>query len=86
MTNYVYQYQWFYKLKSAVMRIDFSFNREKSLHMYNLFFLKLSENILSYKKPKKTKQQQHKHKNTQKGHRKKASNVNFLFFIIFNGL
>lgn len=53
MTNYVYQYQWFYKLKSAVMRIDFSFNREKSLHMYNLFFLKLSENILSYKKPKK---------------------------------
>lgn len=36
------------------MRIDFSFNREKSLHMYNLFFLKLSENILSYKKPKKT--------------------------------
>lgn len=36
------------------MRIDFSCNREKSLHMYNLFFLKLSENILSYKKPKKT--------------------------------
>lgn len=35
------------------MRIDFSFNREKSLHMYNLFFLKLSENILSYKKQKK---------------------------------
>lgn len=35
------------------MRIDFSCNREKSLHMYNLFFLKLSENILSYKKPKK---------------------------------
>lgn len=66
MTNYVYQYQWFYKLKSAVMRIDFSCNREKSLHMYNLFFLKLSENILSYKKPKKTKQQQHKHKKTPK--------------------
>lgn len=45
------------------MRIDFSFNREKSYHMYNLFFLKLSENILSYKKTKKTtKQQQHKHK------------------------
>lgn len=37
------------------MRIDFSCNREKSLHMYNLFFLKLSENILSYKKPKKNK-------------------------------
>lgn len=37
------------------MRIVFSCNREKSLHMYNLFFLKLSENILSYKKPKKTK-------------------------------
>lgn len=35
------------------MRIDFSCNREKSLHMYNSFFLKLSENILSYKKPKK---------------------------------
>lgn len=52
MTNYVYQYQWFYKLKSAVMRIDFSCNREKSLHMYYLFFLKLSENILSYKKTK----------------------------------
>lgn len=67
------------------MRIDFSFNREKSLHMYNLFFLKLSENILSYKKPKK-KQNNNNTKNTQKGHRKKASNVNFLFFIIFNGL
>lgn len=37
------------------MRIDFSCNREKSLHMYNLFFLKLSENILSYKKNKKTR-------------------------------
>lgn len=35
------------------MQIDFSCNREKSLHMYNLFFLKLSENILSYKKQKK---------------------------------
>lgn len=57
MTNYVYQYQWFYKLKSAVMQIDFSCNRGKSLHMYNLFFLKLSENILSYKKPKKQQQQ-----------------------------
>lgn len=72
MTNYVYQYQWFYKLKSAVMRIDFSFNREKSLHMYNLFFLKLSENILSYKKPKKTKQQQHKHKKHPKRTQKKS--------------
>lgn len=57
------------------MRIDFSCNREKSLHMYNLFFLKLSENILSYKKPKK-KQNNNKNntntKNTQKGHRKKS--------------
>lgn len=35
------------------MWIDFLFNREKSLYMYNLFFLKLSENILSYKKLKK---------------------------------
>lgn len=35
------------------MQIDFSCNRGKSLHMYNLFFLKLSENILSYKKTKK---------------------------------
>lgn len=35
------------------MRIDFSCNRDKSLHMYNFFFLKLSENILSYKKNKK---------------------------------
>lgn len=69
------------------MRIDFSCNREKSLHMYTLFFLKLSENILSYKKPKnKTKQQQHKHKKHPKRTQKKASNVNFLFFIIFNGL
>lgn len=50
------------------MRIDFSCNRGKSLHMYNLFFLKLSENILSYKKPKKKtkQQQQHKHKKTPK--------------------
>lgn len=54
------------------MRIDFSFNREKSLHMYNLFFLKLSENILSYKKPKKTKQQQHKHKKHPKRTQKKS--------------
>lgn len=70
------------------MRIDFSCNREKSLHMYNLFFLKLSENILSYKKPKKKQNNNNNTntKNTQKGHRKKASNVNFLFFIIFNGL
>lgn len=70
------------------MRIDFSCNRGKSLHMYNLFFLKLSENILSYKKPKKTtkQQQQHKHKKHPKRTQKKASNVNFLFFIIFNGL
>lgn len=70
------------------MRIDFSFNREKSLHMYNLFFLKLSENILSYKKPKKkNEQQQHKHKKHPKRTQKKASNVNFSFiFFIFNGL
>lgn len=70
------------------MQIDFSCNREKSLHMYNLFFLKLSENILSYKKPKKKKQQQqHKHKKHPKRTQKKASNVNFLFlFFIFNGL
>lgn len=69
------------------MQIDFSCNRGKSLHMYNLFFLKLSENILSYKKPKKKKNNNNTNtKNTQKGHRKKASNVNFLFFIIFNGL
>lgn len=54
------------------MRIDFSFIREKSLHMYNLFFLKLSENILSYKKPKKTKQQQHKHKKHPKRTQKKS--------------
>lgn len=69
------------------MRIDFSCNREKSLHMYNFFFLKLSENILSYKKQKtQTKQQQHKLKKHPKRTQKKASNVNFLFFIIFNGL
>lgn len=73
------------------MRIDFSCNREKSLHMYNLFFLKLSENILSYKKPKKKleqqqQQQQHKHKKHPKRTQKKASNVNILFFFIFNGL
>lgn len=68
------------------MQIDFSCNRGKSLHMYNLFFLKLSENILSYKKPKKKNNNNTNTKNTQKGHRKKASNVNFLFFIIFNGL
>lgn len=67
------------------MQIDFSCNREKSLHMYNLFFLKLSENILSYKKPKK-KTKQHKLKKHPKRTQKKASNVNFLFFIIFNGL
>lgn len=58
------------------MQIDFSCNREKSLHMYNLFFLKLSENILSYKKPKKTtkqqQQQQHKHKKTPKKDTKKS--------------
>lgn len=67
------------------MRIDFSCNREKSLHMYNLFFLKLSENILSYKKPKKKleQQQQHKHKKHPKRTQKKASNVNFLFFFLF---
>lgn len=73
------------------MRIDFSCNRGKSLHMYNLFFLKLSENILSYKKPKKKPKNNNNNNNTNtkkhpKRTQKKASNVNFLFFIIFNGL
>lgn len=81
MTNYVYQYQWFYKLKSAVMRIDFSCNREKSLHMYNSFFFKWK-----YTKLQKTTKKQNNNntntKNTQKGHRKKASNVNFLLFLM----
>lgn len=70
------------------MRIDFSCNREKSLHMYNLFFLKLSENILSYKKPKKKleqQQQQHKHKKHPKRTQKKASNINFSFLLFLMG-
>lgn len=54
--------------------------------MYNLFFLKLSENILSYKKPKKTKQQQqHKHKKHPKRTQKKASNINFSFLLFLMG-
>lgn len=65
------------------MRIDFSCNREKSLHMYNLFFLKLSENILSYKKPKKKPKNNNNNntntKNTQKGHRKKLVMSTFHF-------
>lgn len=53
--------------------------------MYNLFFLKLSENILSYNKPKKNKQQNNNNnntntKNTQKGHRKKLVMSTFYFF------
>lgn len=67
------------------MRIDFSFNREKSLHMYNLFFLKLSENILSYKKPKKTKQQQHKHKKHPKRTQKKLVMSTFYFLLFLMG-
>lgn len=69
------------------MRIDFSFNREKSLHMYNSFFLKLSENILSYKKPKKnnkttTTQTQ---KTPKKGHRKKLVMSTFYFLLFLMG-
>lgn len=66
------------------MRIDFSCNREKSLHMYNFFFLKLSENILSYKKPKK-KQNNTNSKNTQKGHRKKLVMSTFYFLLFLMG-
>lgn len=61
------------------MRIDTQFLgasfREigKTLHMHNLFFLKLSENILSNKR-----------KPHKKGHRKKlvVSNL-FIFFVYF---
>lgn len=69
------------------MRIDFSFNREKSLHMYNLFFLKLSENILSYKKPKKPNNNNNNTntKNTQKGHRKKLVMSTFYFLLFLMG-
>lgn len=67
------------------MRIDFSCNREKSLNMYNFFFLKLSENILSYKKPKKTKQNNTNSKNTQKGHRKKLVMSTFYFLLFLMG-
>lgn len=72
------------------MRIDFSFNREKSLHMYNLFFLKLSENILSYKKTKKNKktnqqQQQHKHKKHPKRTQKKLVMSTFYFLLFLMG-
>lgn len=71
------------------MRIDFSCNREKSLHMYNLFFLKLSENILSYKtkKQNKTKQQkqQHKHKKHPKRTQKKLVMSTFYFLLFLMG-
>lgn len=68
------------------MRIDFSCNRENSLHMYNLFFLKLSENILSYKKPKKKKNNNNTNtKNTQKGHRKKLVMSTFYFLLFLMG-
>lgn len=70
------------------MQIDFSCNREKSLHMYNLFFLKF-ENILSYKKPKKTQQNNNNNntntKNTQKGHRKKLVMSTFYFLLFLMG-
>lgn len=67
------------------MRIDFSFNREKSLHMYNLFFLKLSENILSYKKPKKNQQQQQQHKHKKHPKRKKLVMSTFYFLLFLMG-
>lgn len=67
------------------MQIDFSCNREKSLHMYTLFFLKLSENILSYKKPKKTNNNNNNTKNTQKGHRKKLVMSTFYFLLFLMG-
>lgn len=44
----------------------------------------LSENILSYKKQQKNKTTTTQTQKTPK--KEKASNVNFLFFIIFNGL
>lgn len=46
----------------------------------------LSENILSYKKQQKNKTTTTQTQKTPKKDTEKASNVNFLFFIIFNGL
>lgn len=71
------------------MQIDFSCNRGKSLHMYNLFFLKLSENILSYKNPPQKNNNNNNNitntKNTQKGHRKKLVMSTFYFLLFLMG-
>lgn len=65
------------------MRIDFSFNREKSLHMYNLFFLKLSENILSYKKPKKKQNNNNTNTKTPKKDTEKKLVMSTFYFLLF---
>lgn len=65
------------------MRIDFSCNREKSLHMYNLFFLKLSENILSYKKPKKNKTTTTQTQKTPKKDTEKKLVMSTFYFLLF---
>lgn len=65
------------------MRIDFSCNREKSLHMYNLFFLKLSENILSYKKPKKKQNNNNTNTKTPKKDTEKKLVMSTFYFLLF---
>lgn len=84
MTNYVYQYQWFYKLKSAVMRIDFSCNREKSLHMYNSFFFKWKYTKLQKTKKNKTTTTQTQ-KTPKKDTEKKLVMSTFYFLLFLMG-